>query len=67
MRLSTQELEHARLTGKLSLAWQKPTELPPEIGRLTNLQALNLSGNRLTVLPPEIGRLTKLEWMRPQR
>lgn len=61
MRLSAQELEHARLTGKLSLAWQKLTALPPEIGRLTSLQTLNLSGNQLTTLPPEIGRLTSLQ------
>ena len=34
--------------------------LPPEIGELTNLQALNVSENRLTSLPAEIGALTQL-------
>jgi len=36
------------------------TELPPEIGLLTGLTALNLTGNRLITLPPEIGLLTGL-------
>jgi Leucine-rich repeat (LRR) protein len=39
------------------------TELPPEIGQLTNLQELDLWGNQLTVLPPEIGQLTNLRWL----
>ena len=34
--------------------------LPPEIGRLTNLTSLDLSGNQLTALPDAIGRLTNL-------
>src|SRR5438874_1146323 len=34
--------------------------LPPEVGRLTALTGLHLSGNQLTALPPEIGRLTAL-------
>jgi leucine-rich repeat protein SHOC2 len=37
------------------------TELPPEIGQLTNLETLVLTRNRLTELPPEIGNLTKLK------
>jgi hypothetical protein len=36
------------------------TSLPPEIGRLTNLQVLICSVNQLTSLPPEIGHLTNL-------
>ena len=36
------------------------TELPPEIGRLTDLTFLSLTGNQLTTLPAEIGRLTGL-------
>ena len=36
------------------------TELPPEIGQLTNLTTLNLGGNRLTAILPEIIRLTNL-------
>jgi Leucine-rich repeat (LRR) protein len=36
------------------------TAVPPEIGQLTALRSLSLSGNQLTALPPEIGRLTAL-------
>ncbi len=36
------------------------TELPPEIGQLTELRTLMLDGNQLTELPPEIGQLTEL-------
>ena len=34
--------------------------LPPEIGWLSNLSRLNLSGNQLTELPAEIGQLANL-------
>ena len=35
--------------------------LPPELGQLTNLEVLDLSGNRLWgPIPPELGNLTKL-------
>ena len=37
------------------------SELPPEIGRLTNLTALDLRMNDLQGLPVEIGHLTNLE------
>jgi len=40
---------------------QPLSALPPEIGRLTNLQHLNLSYNNLKELPPEIGNLTQLK------
>jgi len=36
------------------------TQLPPEIGQLTQLQELDLRNNKLTQLPPEIGQLTQL-------
>ncbi|NGX37264.1 MAG: Internalin-A [Chlamydiae bacterium] len=39
------------------------TELPPEIGNLTQLLGLFLSNNQLTELPPEIGLLTQLKWL----
>ena len=42
-------------------SWNGLTSLPPEIGRLTNLQGLHCPGNELTSLPPEIGRLTNLQ------
>lgn len=37
------------------------TELPPEIGLLTNLQILNISLNQLTYLPATIGNLRQLQ------
>ncbi|BBI16548.1 leucine-rich repeat domain-containing protein [Neochlamydia sp. S13] len=36
------------------------TYLPPEIGQLSQLQALGLSNNQLTVIPPEMWHLSKL-------
>ncbi len=36
------------------------TELPPEIGKLTNVTELDLQQNRLTALSPEIVKLTNL-------
>ena len=36
------------------------TAIPPEIGELTHLKYLDISGNRLTVLPPQIGLLVNL-------
>lgn len=39
------------------------SELPKEIGNLTNLTKLNLGGNKLTELPKEIGNLTNLTWL----
>jgi internalin A len=37
------------------------TELPADIGRLINLQSLNVSGNQLSHLPKEIAELINLE------
>lgn len=43
------------------------TELPPEIGRLTQLKNLRvgyiIAKPRITNLPPEIVQLTNLEWL----
>jgi len=44
----------------LELDGQNLTELPPEIGMLTELEVLSLSNNQLTRLPAEIGNLSKL-------
>ncbi len=56
-------IEAARDSGAtaLGLNWLGFTEVPPEIGQLTNLQVLNLFGNQLTTLPPEIGQLENLQ------
>ena len=40
---------------------EKLTELPESLGRLTQLQSLNLTRNRLTALPEWLGRLTQLQ------
>ena len=39
------------------------TQLPTEIGNLTQLTELDLSNNQLTQLPREIGNLTQLTWL----
>jgi internalin A len=45
---------------QLDLSSQQITELPEEIGQLTNLTSLNLNFNQLTALPESIGQLTSL-------
>ena len=45
---------------ELDLSEERLTQLPPEMGRLTNLTALDLSRNQIEVIPPEMGRLTNL-------
>jgi GTPase SAR1 family protein len=44
----------------LDLSEKGLTELPPEIGQLSNLTELDLSYNQLTALPPTIAQLTNL-------
>jgi internalin A len=44
----------------LKLCWKQIKELPPEIGKLTNLTSLDLCSNQLRTLPEEIGQLTNL-------
>jgi Leucine-rich repeat (LRR) protein len=44
----------------LSLRYQSLTNLPPEIGQLTNLRSLDISGNSISELPQEIENLVKL-------
>ncbi len=45
----------------LDLTGEQLTELPAEIGQLTNLEELHLLDNQLTELPAEIGQLTNLQ------
>jgi Leucine-rich repeat (LRR) protein len=46
---------------ELDLSGRELTELPPEIGLASGLEALDVSGNRLTSLPPSVGLLTNLK------
>ena len=45
---------------RLNLSGNQLSELPAEIGQLTQLQTLTLNDNRLIELPAEIGQLTNL-------
>jgi Leucine-rich repeat (LRR) protein len=47
-------LTELRISGEIRV-------LPPEIGKLVNLEDLKIEQNKLTTLPKEIGRLTKLK------
>jgi Leucine-rich repeat (LRR) protein len=53
-------IELAKDEGWLGLFMPGLNELPPEIGQLTQLQVLDLSGGRLTTLPPELAALRDL-------
>ncbi|MEM7342825.1 MAG: COR domain-containing protein [Chloroflexota bacterium] len=55
-------IEDAAKSGetRLDLSYYELSELPPEIGQLTNLTKLDLKFNQLSELPPEIGKLTSL-------
>jgi len=56
------KIEQAYKTGakRLDLSGYHLISLPPEIGKLKNLEELSLSSNQLSSLPPEIGKLQKL-------
>jgi internalin A len=58
-------IEKARLSGQknLNLSAKQITELPEEIGQLTNLTALDLGSNQLKALPESIGQLTNLTFL----
>lgn len=47
----------------LWLSGMELTELPPEIGTLTNLVVLYIDSNQLKTLPKEIGNLHNLRWL----
>ncbi len=50
------------LAGYLLTFGQLENSIPPELGQLTQLRSLNLSGNQLSgSIPPELGQLTSLQ------
>ncbi len=57
-----EQIEAARRSGatELSLRDKGLWKLPESLGKLTQLQSLNLSFNQLTVLPEWLGQLTQL-------
>jgi hypothetical protein len=61
--IALQRIEEARLdeATHLDLIGLGLTELPPEIGQLTQLQVLVLSNNKLIRLPTELGKLINLQ------
>lgn len=72
--------ERNELTSIPSWVWEKTTlgrldysnnnvsgPVPAEIGRLTGLSDLTISGNAITSLPPEIGQLSELRTFRAER
>lgn len=48
---------------RLYLNGNRLKNLPKEIGKLTNMEALYVDDNRLELLPPEIGDLTGLRYL----
>ncbi|MFH1322183.1 MAG: leucine-rich repeat domain-containing protein [Bacteroidota bacterium] len=48
---------------KLDIAMQKLTQISPDIGKLYNLECLDLSFNRIPDLPPEFANLKKLKYI----
>jgi hypothetical protein len=61
--IALERIEAARQSDatELNLNGLGLTELPPEIGNLTNLQVLGLGSNQFSTLPPEIGNLINLQ------
>jgi hypothetical protein len=60
MKPSIRELADAVRNGALDLVMGGLTDLPAEIGLLSDLRAIRISGTRLDRLPPQIGELSNL-------
>ena len=56
-------IKHLRNLKYLNIDFCDLTELPPEIGDLTNLEEISIRRNYLSKLPAEIGKLKKLKYL----
>ena len=53
----------ATLVTQVDISHSNLSEIPSEIGKLINLEYINLGYNEITSIPPEIGKLNNLTWI----
>ena len=64
-RKAEQWIESAQQVGvtQLNLSLMNLTELPESLGKLSQLQYLDISDNQLTTLPESLGKLSQLQYL----